>query len=203
MPQTVYRPVPGYTDLYAGMDSTIVKAGYGELEQKIWKGKGYQYVYIPKVGSRRVYELIAAAFLGPRPPGMHVRHADGSKDNNALENLCYGTPKDNQQDSMRHGTHPAAANRARTQCAQGHDYTPENTYVMPNGHRRCRTCQATWGEKVESACRGDLHRRYITDDQRLAIEQLLSDATLSNRAIAKRTGVSHTTVRRYRAEGGG
>ena len=25
-------------------------------------------------------------------------------------------------------------------CVNGHEYTPENTYVEPNGGRRCRTC---------------------------------------------------------------
>lgn len=29
----------------------------------------------------------------------------------------------------------------RTHCANGHALTPENTYIHPNGYRRCRACQ--------------------------------------------------------------
>jgi hypothetical protein len=28
----------------------------------------------------------------------------------------------------------------RTHCRNGHEYTPENTYINCDGHRRCRTC---------------------------------------------------------------
>ncbi|WP_331756166.1 HNH endonuclease (plasmid) [Streptomyces sp. NBC_01590] len=28
-----------------------------------------------------------------------------------------------------------------THCKSGHEFTPENTYVMPDGHRSCRTCR--------------------------------------------------------------
>jgi len=31
--------------------------------------------------------------------------------------------------------------RPRTHCKRGHAFTPENTYVRPNGQRTCRTCQ--------------------------------------------------------------
>ncbi|WP_341935310.1 HNH endonuclease [Microbacterium sp. LWO14-1.2] len=29
---------------------------------------------------------------------------------------------------------------AQVTCINGHDYTPENTYIKPDGHRDCRTC---------------------------------------------------------------
>jgi hypothetical protein len=28
----------------------------------------------------------------------------------------------------------------RTHCRNGHEYTPENTYINCDGHRRCRAC---------------------------------------------------------------
>lgn len=28
----------------------------------------------------------------------------------------------------------------RTHCSHGHEYTPENTHIKPDGSRRCRTC---------------------------------------------------------------
>jgi hypothetical protein len=30
--------------------------------------------------------------------------------------------------------------RPTTHCPHGHEYTPENTYRAPNGHKFCRTC---------------------------------------------------------------
>jgi hypothetical protein len=51
-----------------------------------------------------VHHLVAAAFLGPRPPGMYVCHKDGDATNNHVDNLYYGTPKQNGEDASRHGT---------------------------------------------------------------------------------------------------
>lgn len=28
----------------------------------------------------------------------------------------------------------------KTHCMRGHEFTPENTYIKPNGTRRCKTC---------------------------------------------------------------
>lgn len=45
-----------------------------------------------------VHRLVAAAFLGPCPEGMEVRHLDGNKVNNRAENLAYGTHRENVLD---------------------------------------------------------------------------------------------------------
>jgi hypothetical protein len=50
-----------------------------------------------------VHALVAAAFIGPRPPGKQVAHNDGDSLNNAAINLRYATPKQNQQDMIDHG----------------------------------------------------------------------------------------------------
>ena len=51
-----------------------------------------------------VHRLVANAFLGDRPDGMQIRHLDGNKLNNHLDNLCYGTAHENAQDRVEHGT---------------------------------------------------------------------------------------------------
>ena len=54
---------------------------------------------------RSVHILVAAAFLGPRPEGMEVRHGPNGKLDNTLANLSYGTPIENARDRKRDGTH--------------------------------------------------------------------------------------------------
>jgi hypothetical protein len=55
---------------------------------------------------RRFYlhAVVLLAFVGARPAGMQCRHLDGNKLNNRLENLRWGTAKENASDSCRHGT---------------------------------------------------------------------------------------------------
>jgi hypothetical protein len=35
--------------------------------------------------------------------GLHIRHLDGNPANNAIDNLAWGTPKENSADSVKHG----------------------------------------------------------------------------------------------------
>jgi hypothetical protein len=41
--------------------------------------------------------LVAAAFIGPCPPGYEVNHRDGHKDHNKPENLEYCTSSEHKQ----------------------------------------------------------------------------------------------------------
>lgn len=85
---------------------------------------------------RLVHRLVLAAFVGPCPEGMEVRHVDGNPRNNHVGNLAYGTHSENERDKVRHGTHN---NASKTHCPRSHPYSPENTYRDSKG-RRCRTC---------------------------------------------------------------
>lgn len=70
-------------------------------------GGGYLYVRLSNENEQRVVKvasLVAAAFIGPRPSGADVCHADGNRVNNAPANLRYGTRAENMADAMRHGT---------------------------------------------------------------------------------------------------
>jgi hypothetical protein len=52
-----------------------------------------------------VHKLVAAAFIGPRPPRMEVCHLDGNRANPAAANLRYDTRSNNHADKVGHGTH--------------------------------------------------------------------------------------------------
>jgi hypothetical protein len=51
--------------------------------------------------------------------------------------LYSGTQVDNMQDRLKSGNNPG---RNKTHCPQNHEYTAENTYTGPDGHRECRIC---------------------------------------------------------------
>lgn len=87
---------------------------------------------------RRVHRLVLEAFVGPCPPGMEGCHNNGDPTDNRLANLRWDTRRSNVLDSVRHGTHPQTR---KTECPEGHAYTPENTQVNAKGQRHCRTCR--------------------------------------------------------------
>jgi hypothetical protein len=57
----------------------------------------------PMVSPGLVHRLVLTAFEGP-PNGRVCRHLDGTRTNNNLSNLKWGTYKDNHDDSKQHGT---------------------------------------------------------------------------------------------------
>lgn len=57
--------------------------------------------------------LVVGAFRGSRPTGHVVRHLDGEHQNNEIDNLVWGTPKENSADTKRHGTFNPRGIRSR------------------------------------------------------------------------------------------
>jgi hypothetical protein len=121
-----------------------------------WKGhvipKGYGQIYVGgrmKRAHRVAYELA----IGPIPEGMNLDHLCHTRDSSCsggdscLHRRCVN-PLHLEPVSARDNTHRstvaiAAQNAAKTHCPQGHEYTPENTYVWadaPGASRHCRTC---------------------------------------------------------------
>lgn len=53
--------------------------------------------------TKKVHTEMAKAFLGEMLPGQHVKHINGDKTDNRLENLAYGTSKQNMDDMRQPG----------------------------------------------------------------------------------------------------
>lgn len=85
----------------------------------------------------RVHLLVLKTFIGPRPEGKWGLHWDDDPKHNQLPNLYWGTPPENMHDRVRNGKHPGAN---KTHCKHGHEFSPENTKLRPNGGRWCIEC---------------------------------------------------------------
>lgn len=150
-----WRPVPGYS-AYEVSDlgrvrsvSRIDAAGKrrrGRMRSLTTMHSGHLSVTLRGEEGRRrflVHHLVLMAFVGPRPVGMEACHWNDKPSDNRLVNLRWDTRSANQLDSVRNGTHHVAR---RTHCPQGHEYTPENTYMYPGNRRACRECRRQYRE---------------------------------------------------------
>lgn len=83
---------------------------YGEmkLKEKLMRpGKNHDGYYRINMGNNNrimVHVLVLESFVGPRPEGMQACHNNGNPADNRLDNLRWGSPKENVSDRIRHGT---------------------------------------------------------------------------------------------------
>ena len=58
----------------------------------------------------RLHHLVLISFVGQPGKGQHCRHLNGDPADNRLENICWGSAKENAADKVRHGRAPAGLN---------------------------------------------------------------------------------------------
>ena len=142
---TAWKAVWGYEGLYEVSDTGVVRSlprpsTSGGILATASRGGRYLQISLCRNGvcsTKDIHIVVLEAFVGLCPPGMQCRHLDDNKTNNYLSNLVWGTQTENAYDSVRNRTHVQSR---KTHCAQGHEYTTENTYK--HGSRRdCRTCR--------------------------------------------------------------
>ncbi len=86
--------------------------------------------------SRHIYVLVAAAFLGPPPPGLVLCHGPAGNGDDSLANIRYDTPGSNRLDAIRAGTW-RNQNTKKTCCPEcGGGYS-----FWKNGRRYCNPCR--------------------------------------------------------------
>lgn len=102
-----FRPIAGFPGYFIGGAGEVLsfRRGMKFLRQNP-DSHGYPQVGLYADGKeykRRVHTLVAAAFIGPCPDGHEICHNDGTRTNNNVGNLRYGTKVENVEDRKRHG----------------------------------------------------------------------------------------------------
>lgn len=83
--------------------------------------------------SRKAHVYGYERFVGLAPSELDLHHRCENRWCVNPEHLC----------PMARGPHLALhvhPNSAKTHCKRGHEFTAENTYIRPEGARRCRAC---------------------------------------------------------------
>ena len=120
-PSVEYREVPGYSRYCVGSDGTIwtcwKQVSRGDksfvLVPSEWKQisaatcNPYRQVHLSNGNGKvtlQVSTLVLNAFVGRRQKGQECRHLNGNSHDDCLQNLKWGTPKENADDRIKHGT---------------------------------------------------------------------------------------------------
>jgi hypothetical protein len=154
-----WHPVSGFEDRYlisslGRFQSIYIYRGHGGglLSPRLTR-KGRLKVDLCKDGAQQtvnIETLVAAAFLGPRPPGKEINHIDGNKLNNRVTNLEYVTHKENVHHAMMNGLCPSG-NR---------HYSRQKPWLLARGARNRNS-------KVSDEQREEMRRRYATGTETL------------------------------------
>jgi hypothetical protein len=135
-----WRPVGRLEGKYEVSSMGRVRvAKTGHIKSMLENRRHYRVtVYLRGRKTIWVHQLVAEAFVGPRPEGKEVCHRNGNGLDNRPSNLRYGTHQENMLDRREHGT-AVNRNTGKTHCIRGHEFTAANTYSSA-GKRACKTC---------------------------------------------------------------
>jgi len=124
-----------------------------------WLGRvginGYGIAVYPGERSRgtSAHRLIWSLLHGEVPERMQIDHSCHNSSvcdegpacmHRRCVNPAHLRPLTPRENTLR-SNGPSAINASKSHCSRGHEFTPDNTYTDPKGHRACRTCQrAHW-----------------------------------------------------------
>jgi len=89
-----------------------------------------------RYGRLLAHRVAYALLVGPVPDGLQLDHLCRNRRCLKPEHLEAVTRREN----FARSTHPSAAALRSGHCLNGHEFDAANTYIRPNGTRRCRAC---------------------------------------------------------------
>jgi transposase len=222
-PAEVWKDIPEYRGYQASNLGRIgsfwkqanrkVGSGYESFvskELRVLKprptGKGYLKINLRhdsgKIRTRMVHQLVLAAFIGPRPPGMVTCHKHGSRTNNAVGNLRWSTQRSNLQDAGHKGTKKVLSREQideMLQLARNGMLGSELAVRFGVGRPSISRALAREGFQYKRSYR----RPSVLSADALASGIELARAGTSHKEIARRLGVSRPTITRWLARSSG
>jgi hypothetical protein len=132
------------------MDETTLARFLAKVERDpvsgcwLWTGarsrQGYGHFRVGRY-VLRAHRVAHEHFIGPIPEHLDVCHRCDTPSCVAPGHLFVGTALDNVTDMLAKGrSRSGEANAAKTCCPQGHEYTPENTYLQTRRGTTMRQC---------------------------------------------------------------
>ena len=104
---------------------TRLKTGYGvfKINKVAWRAHRYSYTY----------------YVGDISEGLLVLHGCDNPPCVLPSHLRVGTDADNNKDKIERGRWKGSS--PRPTCNRGHARSTDNTYINPQGKRKCRVCR--------------------------------------------------------------
>lgn len=142
----MWKWIPNYEGQYEiNLDGQVrsywrPRAGWLNQPQKllnIYIGtNGYYQIQLSRKNKTKrnhcIHELLVETFIGPRPSTNHVvRHLDNNPLNNVLNNLVWGTYRENAADKLIHGTHTQGELISSSKLKEG-----DIKYILEHPHTK-------------------------------------------------------------------
>ena len=108
--------VPDFCGLFPGQYiisnlGRVLNLKTGNILHPWQNGSGYHLVSVTSFDgsfiTETVHALVAATFIGKRPEGAVIMHLNGLPLDNRIENLAYGTCRQNVLDALRQNRYPS------------------------------------------------------------------------------------------------
>ena len=124
------------------LERFLPKIEYGQSGCWVWQGAlaGKEYGYFWN-GIKTVYAHRFAYEYFNQTEIPTDREIDHLCRNHSCVNPVHLELVTRSQNMLRGDIEAMSYNKKKTQCPQGHPYSGSNTYIYPNGYRRCRICQ--------------------------------------------------------------
>lgn len=119
--------------------------------QGVKQGAGYGCFRIDR-SMHQAHRISYQHFNGVDPEKLFVCHACDNRKCVNPHHLFTGTNTDNMRDMInkeRDLKSLTYVNRHKTHCKRGHEFTEENTYLIPKG-RSCKMCMRLHSKKYRS-----------------------------------------------------